>query len=129
MPDDLPLSTNADDFTLRPPDGPGREAIERFLDPPKLPEEPPAKPSEYQFRLTDILIVTAGVGLGLAGGSWMQRDIFAAILGLVTLIGLMLVHVYPPETRLGKLLWGTLVLAYLISVVAAIFRPVAEQLP
>lgn len=127
MPDDATTPAD-DDFKLRPPDGPGRERIEKFLEPSPLaamPEEPPAK-SEYQFRLTDILIVTAGVGLGLAGGSWMPRDIFAAILGLVTLLGLMLVHVYPPESRLGKVLWGTLVMAYLISVVAAIFRPLAS---
>jgi len=125
----MPDEASADEFPLRPPDGPGREAIERFLDPPKMPTEPPAKPSEYQFRLTDLLIVTAGVGVGLAGGSWLPRDLFAAILGLITLIGLMLVHVYPPETRLGKLLWGTLVLAYLISVVAAILRPSIIEVP
>ncbi|WP_425619423.1 hypothetical protein NA78x_003164 [Anatilimnocola sp. NA78] len=126
MPDDA----STDDFALRPPDGPGREAIERFLDPPQLPAEPPTKPSDYQFRLTDLLVITAGVGLGLAGGSWLPRDVFAAILGLITLIGLMAVHIYPPETRLGKLLWGTLVLAYLISVVAAIVRPsLPPQMP
>jgi hypothetical protein len=127
MPDEAPPAD--DDFKLRPPDGPGRERIERFLEPSPLaamPVDPPPK-SEYQFRLTDILIVTAGVGLGLAGGSWMPRDIFAAILGVITLIGLMVVHIYPPETRLSKVLWGTLVMSYLISVVAAIFRPVLME--
>ena len=126
MPDELTPAAD-DEFQLRPPDGPGRERIEKFLEPSPLaamPVDPPPK-SEYQFRLTDLLIVTAGVGLGLAGGSWMPRDIFAAILGVVTLIGLMCVHIYPPETRLSKVLWGTLVLSYLISVVAAIFRPLA----
>ncbi len=124
MPDDSPTPAITDDFALRPPEGPGREAIERFLDPPVIAPDPPPKPSEYQFRLTDLLIITAGVGLGLAGGSWMPRDIFAAILGLITLVGLMAVHVYPPESRLSRVLWGTLVLAYLISVGAAIMRPV-----
>lgn len=121
-------SADSDDFTLRPPDGPGRERIERFLDPPpQLPPDPPPKTSEYQFRLTDLLIITAGVGLGLAGGSWMRRDIFAAVLGVVTLLGLMLVHIYPPESRLGKVVWGTLVLAYLVSVGAAILRPALAE--
>jgi hypothetical protein len=123
MPADTTIPGDNDDFALRPPETPGREAIERFLDPPVIPPDPPAKPSEFQFRLTDILIVTAGVGLGLAGGRWMPRDIFAAVLGLVTLVGLMLVHIYPPESRLGKVIWGTLVLAYFISVGAAILRP------
>jgi hypothetical protein len=119
-----------DDFALSPADGPGRQRIQAFLEPPRIPEDPPLPPktSEYQFRLTDILIVTAGVGLGLAGGSWMPRDIFAAVLGLVTLLGLMLVHVYPPESRLGKVIWGTLVLAYFISVGAAILRPTVADL-
>jgi hypothetical protein len=39
----------------------------------------------------------------------------------------MVVHIYPPETRLSKVLWGTLVMSYLISVVAAIFRPVLME--
>ncbi len=126
MPDEVVTPAN-DEFKLRPPEGLGREKIEKSLDPPLavMPVEALRK-NEYQFRLTDILIVTAGVGLGLAGGSWMPRDIFAAVLGLITLLGLMLVHVYPPESRLGKVLWGTLVMAYLISVVAAIFRPIVE---
>jgi hypothetical protein len=124
MPAESPIPANDDEFRLRPPEGPGRERIERFLEPPlaAMPIDASPPQSGYQFRLTDLLIVTAGVGLGLAGGSWMPRDIFAAILGLITLLGLMLVHVYPPESRLGKVLWGTLVMAYLISVVAAIFR-------
>lgn len=126
MADDAPTPTPADEFVLRPPDGPGRQAIELFLDPPKIPESPPPAANEYQFRLTDLLIVTAGVGLGLAGGSWMPRDMFAAILGLVTLLGLMLVHLYPPETRQSKVLWGTLVLSYLISVAAAICYPLTK---
>jgi hypothetical protein len=121
MADQAAKPAESDDFALRPPDGPGRQRIQQF--PPVIAPDPPPKPSEYQFRLTDILIVTAGVGLGLAGGSWMPRDIFAAVLGLVTLLGLMLVHVYPPESRLGKVIWGTLVLAYFISVGAAILRP------
>lgn len=127
MPDDTPAA-GSDEFVLRPPDGPGRERIERFLDPPpQLPPDPPPKPSEYQFRLTDLLIVTAGVAVGLAGGSWMRRDVFAAVLGLVTLLGLMAVHIYPPESRLGKVIWGTLVLAYLVSVGAAILRPAIAE--
>jgi hypothetical protein len=124
MPDEAVNPAERDEFALRPPDGPGRQRIEQFLDPPVIPPDAPPKPSEYQFRLTDILIVTTGVGLGLAGGSWMPRDIFAAVLGLFTLIGLMLVHIYPPQSRLGKVIWGTLVLAYFIAVAAAILRPV-----
>jgi hypothetical protein len=127
MSEEVKPPVDEDEFKLRPPDGPGRERIEKFLDDSPsplaaMPVDPPPK-SEFQFHLTDILIVTAGVGLGLAGGSWVPVDIFAAILGLVTLLALMLVHVYPPEGRLGKVLWGTLVMAYLISVLAAIFRP------
>ena len=129
MPDEVAKPVESDELALGPPDGPGRQRIQQFLDPPVIAPDPPPKPSEYQFRLTDILIVTAGVGLGLAGGSWMPRDIFAAVLGLVTLIGLMLVHVYPPESRLGKVIWGTLVLAYFISVGAAILRPTITSPP
>jgi hypothetical protein len=129
MADDGTTPAPADEFSLRPPEGPGREAIERFLDPPQFPADEPvaAQGKDYQFRLTDMLVVTAGIALGLAGGSWMPRDIFAAVLGLVTLGALMLIHFYPPETRQAKLLWGTLVLAYLISVAAAVCFPVMRE--
>jgi hypothetical protein len=36
----------------------------------------------------------------------------------------VVVHLYPPETRLGKLVWATIVLAYAIAVVTALFKPV-----
>jgi hypothetical protein len=131
MSEEPTLPVEEEEFKLRPPEGPGRERIEKFLDDSPsplaaMPVDPPVK-SDFQFHLTDILIVTAGVGLGLAGGSWMPVDIFAAVLGLITLLALMLVHVYPPENRLGKVLWGTLVLAYLISVAAAIMRPALAE--
>jgi hypothetical protein len=127
MSTDEPKATETNEFTLQPPDGPGREALERFFDPPQLPPAPPPKPSEYQFRLTDLLIVTTGVAVGLAGGTWMRRDVFAAVLGLITLLGLMAVHIYPPQSRLGKVIWGTLVLAYLVSVGAAVMRPTLDH--
>jgi hypothetical protein len=58
----------------------------------------------------------------LAGGTWMPSDIFAAILGLVTLLGLVLIHFFPPESHFARLVWGTLVLAYIVAVGAAIFK-------
>jgi hypothetical protein len=72
------------------------------------------------------MILMIGVALGLAGGSWMPTDVFAASLGLLTLVGLLVVSWHPPKTHLGKLLWATLVLAYVIAVFAAVFRPLAH---
>ena len=75
-----------------------------------------------QFTVFDLMIVMIGVAGGLAGGTWMPSDIFAALLGLVTLFGLALVHFFPPESHFARLMWGTLVLAYVIAVGAAIFK-------
>jgi hypothetical protein len=99
-----------DDGPVLPPDGPPRQ---------ELAQRP-------QFSVGDVLIVMIGVAAGLAGGTWMPADIFAAILGLVTLLGLLAVHVHPPRSRLGKLLWATLVLAYVMAVLAALVRPVVR---
>jgi hypothetical protein len=89
-----------------------------------LPPAPVAVAVRPQFGVRDLMVVMVGVAAGLAGGTWMPPDIFAAILGLVTLLGLLAVHMYPPESHLGKLLWGTLVLAYVMAVIAAICQPV-----
>ena len=100
-------------------------AAARQIDPPVEFVLPPPEPAgRSQFSIGDVMIVMIGVAVGLAGGTWMPADVFAAVLGLVTLVGLFLVHVYPPESHLGKLLWATLVLAYIMAVFAALLRPV-----
>ena len=69
-----------------------------------------------------MLVVTTGLAVSLAGGTWMPPEVFAAVLGLVTLIGLLIVHLHPPESRFAKLVWGTLVLSYIVAVVTAVVR-------
>ena len=93
------------------------------MPPPKLEPPPPERPGRPQFSVGDVMIVMVGVAVGLAGGTWMPPDIFAAVLGLLTLVGLLLVHLYPPETHLAKLIWASLVLAYVMAVFAALLKP------
>lgn len=111
------------EFRLRPSDGPSREELLREREPvPRLPTAVlPAAPP-FQFTVFDLMLVMIGVAAGLAGGTWMPSDIFAALLGLVTLVGLALVHFVPPESHFARLMWGTLVLAYVVAVAAAIFK-------
>ncbi len=112
-----------DDFDVRVPEGPSREELSRRLEPaPGLPPPPVAVAARPQFGVGDLMVVMVGVAAGLAGGTWMPPDLFAAVLGLVTLFGLLAVHLSPPESHLGKLLWGTLVLAYVVAVIAALCR-------
>ena len=75
-----------------------------------------------QFRISDLLIVMVGAAVGLAGGTWIPADIFAALLGLVTLIGLLIVHLIPPRSHTGKVIWATVVLAYVTAVSAALVK-------
>lgn len=120
------MTANVDgEFVVRPSEGPSREELSRRAEPlPVLQSAPVAIVARPQFGVRDLMVVMVGVAAGLAGGTWMPPDVFAAILGLVTLLGLLAVHMYPPESHLGKLLWGTLVLAYVIAVLAAICQPV-----
>jgi hypothetical protein len=112
-----------DDFRLAQPDCPSREDWPRRLEPQIAIVPPPSPPSEWpRFGITDLLAVTTGAALGLAGGTWMRPDLFAAILGLFTLLGLLLVHLFPPQTRLGKMLWAALVVGYITAVVATLIR-------
>ena len=118
-----PVDEAADDnFPLQPSDCPSREQFSRGHEPIRLPELPLPHRPRFQFSMSDLMIVTLGVATGLAGGSWISAELFAAVLGLVTLVGLMLVHANPPETHTGRLLWGTLVMAYVIAVAAAVVR-------
>jgi len=81
-----------------------------------MPEQRP------QFRISDLLIVMVGAAVGLAGGTWMAADVFAAILGLATLVGLLIVHLQPPRTHFAKVVWATVVLAYVMAVGAALVK-------
>src|SRR5690242_12292270 len=104
-----PESQGSDEhgFSLREPDCPSREELERhLLGPIELEPEPPRPPGP-QFSLSDVMILTVGVAVGLAGGSWMPTDLFAAILGMATLAGLLVVSLYPPDSHLGKLIWAS----------------------
>ncbi|MBC7854494.1 MAG: hypothetical protein IAF94_13755 [Pirellulaceae bacterium] len=118
-----PKNDLADQFRLRPPDCPSREEkLHEFEPLPQLPAIPIPTAAPFQFTVFDLMIVMIGVAGGLAGGTWMPSDIFAALLGLVTLLGLALVHFFPPESHFARLMWGTLVLAYVVAVGAAIFK-------
>ena len=120
--DASPLAA-AGEFRLQPIQHPSREEFLREVEPlPPLPTLDAPVREKFQFTVFDMMIVMFGIAVGLAGGTWMPSDIFAAILGLVTLIGLTLVHFCPPESHLSKLLWGTLVLAYVVAVGAAVFK-------
>ena len=111
------------DFVLQPPNCRSREELERELEGPvRLPEAPSAAPP-WQFSLGDMMILMVGVAGGLAGGSWMPTDLFAAVLGLATLVGLLIGSWRPPESHLGKLIWTSFVVAYFLAVLAAVFRP------
>jgi hypothetical protein len=111
------------DLVLLPPECPSREQLEQQFRPPLAIEPEQRSPPWPQFSIADLMILMVGVAIGLSGGSWLPTDVFAAALGIVTLVGLLVVNFYPPETRLAKLLWGTLVLAYVLAVLAALVRP------
>ena len=118
-----PEKETGDEFRLRPLDCLSREErLHEFEPPSPLPVVTIPAATPFQFTVFDMMIVMIGVAGGLAGGTWMPSDIFAAILGLVTLLGLALIHFFPPESHLARLLWGTLVLAYIVAVGAAIFK-------
>jgi len=122
----MPAKDESDDFQLAPPDCPSREDRQRHVEPTQLSSPPPAPPPRHQYSVRDLMILMVGVAIGLAGGSWMPTDVFAATLGLLTLVGLLVVSWRPPETHLGKIIWATLVLAYVIAVFAAVFRPLSH---
>ena len=118
-----PVDEADDPFRLRPIDCNSREEKLQELEPlPSLTFTPLPTAPPFQFTVFDLMVVMIGVAGGLGGGTWMPSDLFAAMLGLVTLLGLALIHFFPPESHFARLTWGTLVLAYVVAVGAAIFK-------
>lgn len=75
-------------------------------------------PDHPRFSIAFLLFAMVGVGIGLAGGTWM----FAAILGLATLFGLLIVHLLPPRTQPGQLVWAAIVTGYITAVLTALIK-------
>lgn len=112
-----------EDLSLASPDCPSREAWDRRLASPLKIESPPPPPSEWpRFSIIDLLVVMVGVAIGLAGGTWTRPDFYAGILGLVTLVGLIVVHLLPPRTPLARRLWAAVIGGYIAAVFVALIR-------
>jgi hypothetical protein len=75
-----------------------------------------------RYSIADLLIVMVGAAIGLAGGTWMQADLFAAIVGLLTLVGLLVVHLFPPQKAVPRMLWSALVCGYIAAVCTALIK-------
>ena len=75
-----------------------------------------------RFSIAFLLVLMVGVGIGLAGGTWMSADLFAALLGLATLFGLLIVHLFPPRSRPGQYIWAALVIGYITAVFTALIK-------
>jgi hypothetical protein len=79
-------------------------------------------PDHPRFSIAFLLFAMVGVGIGLAGGTWMSADLFAAILGLATLFGLLIVHLLPPRTQPGQVVWAAIVTGYITAVLTALIK-------
>jgi hypothetical protein len=112
-----------DELRLLPPDCPSSDQFRQHFTVAEVPEPTPEPPQRFQFSLVDLMVIMVGVGVGLAGGTWMPADHFAGIMGLLILGGLILVHFYPLESHGARLAWGTFILAYFVALVAAMCRP------
>ena len=87
---------------------------------PQPADEPEAPPARFRFSVFDMLVVTFAISVGLAGGKWMPAGVFALLMGVVTVGGLIIVELYPPQSRAGWLAWVAIVLAYLSAWASAL---------
>ena len=119
----LPPRKWSRELNLLPVDGKTPEELSQrpkyFL---KATHEPEVE-KPYQFSLAELMLITTGVALGAAGGRWFPSDVYAALMGLVTVVGLLVVTLHPPQSRWAKIVWGMLIAAYAVAVFVAILKP------
>lgn len=76
----------------------------------------------YQFRIRDLLLMMFVVAVGLSGGTWVHPAVFALMLGASSLVAPALLTRVKMHPRNVELVWGALLLAYLIAAVVAVAR-------
>ncbi len=114
------IDESGDELQLRPVECPARHEIAPVVLPEMLAESETPAAGRVRFSVLDLLIVTAAISIGLAGGKWVPAGFFALFMGVVTVGGLIIVELYPPQSRAGWLAWTALVLAYLSAWLSAL---------
>ena len=115
------INDSTPELELRPVECPSREEFVQQAFAQEAPAEPvSAPPARFRFTVLDLLVITAALSVGLAGGKWMPAGAFALFMGVVTLGGMIVVELYPPQSRGGWLAWISVVLAYLSAWISAL---------
>jgi hypothetical protein len=120
------------EFSLAPVDCRSREEIERQLwgrQEPKLPLADSEKEEirrrqrpRPRFALWELIAVTTAVAVGLSGAMWMPAAVFAGAAGLVMLATIVWIILRPPQSRAMNLVWGLVVLIYVLAAAGAVWR-------
>ena len=76
----------------------------------------------FQFHIADLMLMTVAVSIGIAGGLWVPGVLFAAVLGVLTLVGMALDMVFEISDRRFNVFWLACIVAYLVASLAATFR-------
>ena len=82
----------------------------------------PGGENKFRCSIADLMILTFGISLGMAGGTWIHPGLFSLLLGLIMLGGLAIYNIDPPETHRMKIAWASLLAGYISSVIAAMIK-------
>ena len=119
-----------EDYRVLPPEGPSREDLERAS--PITPiapvwreaDEPVKKRGipRMQFSLVELLAVFTLLATGMSAATWLPLDVFAGVMGAVTLLCFVTFWIRPPQSRFAYLFWGTMGALYVGASAAAVVR-------
>jgi hypothetical protein len=70
-----------------------------------------------RFSLGEMLAVVTIVSIGMAGVRWLPPPVYAGIVGFVMFGLLIALSLWNVEARLAKLIWWSLLMVYLLSLI------------
>jgi len=117
------------EFHLAPPEGKSRSDLEWELVEPEVMRQRDdprqalhVRRGWFQFSLGGMCLLMTALALGMAGASHLSAELFAGVVGGVTVLGLILIHVYQVEGSLRWRLMLSLTALYLGAAIAAAFK-------
>lgn len=79
-----------------------------------------AKPDRVQFSVSEVLVTTTFIAIGMAGARWLPHGVFAAVSGVLALVCFTYLSTLEKVSRSMRLIGWILIVVYLAAAIMSL---------